>query len=45
MAEYGNNYDYGDSPFYKDEEQPPDGDDSTAIVSGANVMAVIIVSV
>lgn len=41
MAEYGNNYDYGESPYYKDEETP----ESVEVSVRASIFNGIIVSV
>lgn len=45
MAEYGNNYDYGQSPFYKDDDTCPECDYNVVVTAGAASFAGIFVSV
>jgi hypothetical protein len=43
MAEYGNNHDYGESPFYKDDEVPGGaGGDTGVLLSNATTDTGII---
>lgn len=42
MAEFGNNYDYGDSPYYKDDDTSPDGVDVMIFVRQPVINGVIV---
>lgn len=44
MADYGSNYDYGESPFYKDEDSPGslDGNPSSSSFSPSIDILIIV---